>query len=136
MLGLVVCFDADRSFIFLMCLQDCCSDATTFNPTPPCVYAPQGYQADSYLYSLASTLMLSYPIISNGRDGNQSTLHQDHVEMLHKNAFRQQRVFINEMLSGKVKLPSYVIAAQLCHCSPNRRPCQLPGGQKPETSPC
>eukprot|EP01031_Cornospumella_fuschlensis_P025636 gene25636-30965_t len=102
--------------------------AFLFNPTPPCVYAPQGYQADSYLYSLASTLMLSYPIISNGRDGNQSTFHQDHVEMLHKNAFRQQRVFINEMLSGKVKLPSYVIAAQLCHCSPNRRPCQLPGG--------
>jgi hypothetical protein len=82
-----------------------------FNRTAPCVYAPQGYQADSFLYAMTNTLMLSVPIISNGLGGNQSTFHQDHVEMLHKNAFKQQRVFINEMLGGGVKLPEFMSPA-------------------------
>jgi GR25 family glycosyltransferase involved in LPS biosynthesis len=88
----------------------CCSPETPnlFNHAPPCVYAPQGYQADSFLYAMAQTLMLSVPVIANGLGGNQSTFHQDHVEMLHRKAFKQQRQFINQMLNGQMQSPSFM----------------------------
>lgn len=87
----------------------CCGNTSnTFIHSPPCVFAPQGYQADSFLYAMAPSLMLSVPVIANGLGGNQSTFHQDHVEMLHRTAFRQQRVFINSLLKEEVRPPPFM----------------------------
>lgn len=56
----------------------CCADGRpdSFNHVPPCIYAPRGYQADSFLYALAPTYVTTVPMISNGFGGNQSTFHQ------------------------------------------------------------
>jgi len=56
---------------------------------------------------MAPTYMISIPLITNGIGGNQSTFHQNHVEMLHRGAFRQLRSFANLMLSEKVRLPVF-----------------------------
>lgn len=95
--------------------KDCCAAGTdNFELKPPCVWAPRGFQADSYLYATTTTYMLTIPIISNGLGGNQSTFHQDHVESVHRGAFRRQREYINELLSGRVAPPSFLAPA----CSP------------------
>jgi hypothetical protein len=50
----------------------CCFNGTeyeNFIHTPPCVWAPRGYQADSFLYAMTKTYMLSMPVISNGQGG-------------------------------------------------------------------
>lgn len=93
--------------------KECCRNNTEedFIHTPPCVWAPRGYQADSFLYAMTTTYMLSMPLISNGLGGNQSTFHQDHVEMLHRGAFRRQRQYINTMLTGEVALPHFATPA-------------------------
>jgi hypothetical protein len=86
----------------------CCSNNTdNFIHQPPCVWAPRGYQADSFLYAMATTYMLTVPLITNGVGGNKSTFHQDHVENFHRKSFRRQRVYINKMLSGEVKPPFF-----------------------------
>jgi GR25 family glycosyltransferase involved in LPS biosynthesis len=90
------------------CCGNTSSTSNTFIHSPPCVYAPQGYQADSYLYATTSTYMITVPVIANGLGTNQSTFHQDHVELLHKNAFRQQRHYINQMLEKKVTVPEFI----------------------------
>ena len=95
---------------------ECCVNGTDtrwgyygkFVRNSPCTEAAHGYQADSYLYSLANTYMLGVPLISNGKGGNSSTFHQDHVELLHRAAFKRQRQIINEMLSGKVAPPPFM----------------------------
>lgn len=88
--------------------KECCPVGTdNFIVNPPCVWAPRGYQADSFLYAMTKTFVLSVPIISNGLGGNQSTFHQEHVAMLHKTAFRRQRQYINE-LYGQVKPPEFM----------------------------
>lgn len=88
--------------------RECCANGTdNFTVKPPCVWAPRGFQADSFLYAMTTTYMLSMPLISNGLGGNQSTFHQDHVENLHRDAFRRQRQYINEMLSGRVPPPPF-----------------------------
>jgi hypothetical protein len=89
---------------------ECCSDGK-FIQKPPCTLASFGFQADSFLYALSKTYMLSVPLIANGRGGDASTFHQDHVELLHRAAFRRQRQIINEMLSGRVAPPSFAVAA-------------------------
>jgi len=94
---------------------ECCSNGTEsrwgyygkFDKKAPCVLASFGFQADSFLYSLAPTYMLGIPLIANGKGGDASTFHQDHVESLHRAAFRKQRQIINELLLGKVSLPSF-----------------------------
>lgn len=85
---------------------DCCTDGK-FNQRAPCALASAGFQADSYLYSLTKTYMISTPLIANGRGGDASTFHQDHVELLHKAAFKKQRQVINEMLTGLVPPPPF-----------------------------
>ena len=46
---------------------ECCPPNTdSFIHKAPCVWAPRGYQADSFLYAMTKTYMLSMPIISNG----------------------------------------------------------------------
>jgi hypothetical protein len=60
-----------------------------FITIPPCVFAPLGYQADSYIYAMAATsvpemqpngpaavYVLTIPLITNGIGGNESTFHQ------------------------------------------------------------
>lgn len=79
-----------------------------FLETPPCFIAPKGFQADSFLYTLNRTYVLTTPLITNGAGGNQSTFHQDHVEHIHQSAFKRQRELINEMISGVVPLPAFV----------------------------
>lgn len=89
-----------------------------FRPEPPCIFAPQGFQADSYIYALAATVsglgsgpgaayVCSLPLITNGLGGNESTFHQDHVLSIHFNAFQKQRMIINELLSGDVVVPTF-----------------------------
>lgn len=58
-----------------------------FIEAPPCIWAPKGFQADSFIYALARTYAISVPLITNGAGGNQSTFHQDHVESIHESAF-------------------------------------------------
>ena len=99
--------------------SECCVNGTEtrwgyygkFVKKSPCTEAAYGYQADSFLYSLTNTYMLGVPLISNGKGGNASTFHQDHVELLHRAAFKKQRQIINEMLTGVVAAPTFMIAA-------------------------
>lgn len=86
--------------------KDCCSPGTDrFIVKPPCVWAPRGYQADSFLYAMTTTYVLSIPIIANGLGGNQSTFHQDHVELLHRKAFRRQREYVNKLYTDVTPPP-------------------------------
>jgi GR25 family glycosyltransferase involved in LPS biosynthesis len=88
----------------------CCPGGVSgdrFIGVPPCTWAPRGYQADSLLYALTKTYMLTMPLITNGQGTNQSTFHQSHVGALHVRAFAQQRKFINMMLNGQVQTPSF-----------------------------
>lgn len=87
----------------------CCdsSSQNVFSQGLPCVFAPRGYQADSFLYAMTKTYTISVPLITNGIGGNQSTFHQFHVETNHRRAFLQQRGYINRLLSGAVPLPSF-----------------------------
>lgn len=90
----------------------CCpANKDDFTGIPPCVWAPRGFQADSFLYAMTKTYMLSVPLITNGQHTDQSTFHQSHVGMLHQRAFMQQRSFINRMLKGDVAPPPYTIPA-------------------------
>lgn len=73
-----------------------------------CVHAPNGFAADSLLYMMAKTYVLSVPIITNGRGGNESTFHQEHVESIHAKAFMQQRNYVNTMLKGVVPMPNFL----------------------------
>ena len=88
--------------------ETCCPNKDDrFVGIPPCSWAPRGYQADSLLYALTKTYMMTTPLITNGRGTNQSTFHQSHVSALHREAFIQQRTYVNIMLSGKVKPPAF-----------------------------
>lgn len=91
--------------------KECCmGPGNVFQSIPPCVFAPRGYQADSFLYAMTSTYVTSIPVIANGLGGNQSTFHQDHVEMLHRRAFRRQREYVNKLYK-EIKPPSFLRAA-------------------------
>ena len=57
---------------------------------------------------MAKTYMLNIPLIANGLGGNTSTFHQNHVESIHRSAFKRQRKYVNELLRGDVHLPSFV----------------------------
>ena len=85
---------------------ECCTDGK-FNQKAPCNLASAGFQADSFLYALTKTYMLSVPLIANGRGGDASTFHQDHVELLHRAAFKRQRSLINDMLTNVVAPPPF-----------------------------
>lgn len=78
---------------------------------PPCIWAAKGFQADSFIYALAKTYVLTIPIITNSAAGNQSTFHQDHVVSVHQSAFARQRQYINELIQGKYELPEFVSKA-------------------------
>lgn len=55
----------------------CCpKEGDQFIATPPCVWAPRGYQADSFLYAMKTTYMITVPLICNGLGSNGSTFHQ------------------------------------------------------------
>jgi hypothetical protein len=56
---------------------------------------------------MANTYMMNIPLIANGLGGNTSTFHQDHVESIHRGAFKRQRQYVNELLTGKIPLPSF-----------------------------
>lgn len=80
-----------------------------FVPNPPCIWAPRGYQADSYIYALPPhTYVFALPVIANGKGGNQSTFHQDHVLSIHRSAFNKQRSYINLMINNTVPCPSFL----------------------------
>lgn len=91
--------------------NECCPNKDNkFTGAVPCIYAPRGYQADSYLYSLAQTYCTSIPILTNGQGGNTSTFHQDHVELFHKSAFRLQRSIVNRLYTD-ISPPSFMTPA-------------------------
>jgi hypothetical protein len=62
---------------------------------------------DSFIYAMAKTYMLNIPLIANGLGGNSSTFHQDHVESVHRSAFKRQRKYVNSLLLGDVALPIF-----------------------------
>ena len=95
------------------CVPHGCCNGTLFNYTAPCVYAPRGYQADSFIYAAAKTYMLTMPLITAGKSGNESTMHQEHVSQFHHGAFGMQREYISEMLSGRTPRPSF--ASNACN---------------------
>eukprot|EP01032_Pedospumella_encystans_P010904 gene10904-12723_t len=97
-------------------VSECCSfqnDTMTFkfSHIPPCIWASKGFQADSYIYALAKTYVLSVPLITNGAGGNVSTFHQDHVISIHQSAFARQRTYINQLISGQHPLPAFATKA-------------------------
>jgi len=85
-----------------------CCTKHNFIHNPPCVLAPRGFQADSYIYSLNKSYVLNIPTITNGMGGNKSTLHQDHVENFHAASFKRQRIYINDLLSKNVPVPAFL----------------------------
>ena len=89
------------------CVPKGCCEGNNFLFKPPCVYAPRGFQADSFIYAATKTFMLTMPLITAGSAGNLSTFHQDHVGIFHRGAFQQQREYMSEMISGKVKPPDF-----------------------------
>ena len=92
--------------------ETCCPNKDDkFLGVPPCTWAPRGFQADSLLYALTKTYMMTTPLITNGQGTNQSTFHQSHVGALHRQAFAQQRMYVNSMLQGKVSPPLFARAA-------------------------
>jgi GR25 family glycosyltransferase involved in LPS biosynthesis len=78
-----------------------------FTGTAPCIWSVKGYMADSFIYALGKTYVLSVPLITNGASANTSTFHQEHVEMLHRSAFSRQRKYINAMIVGDSVLPPF-----------------------------
>ena len=97
-------------------ISECCSfdNSTmtfTFSHVPPCIWAAKGFQADSYIYAIAKTYVLSVPLITNGAGGNVSTFHQDHVISIHQSAFARQRGYINDLITKKYSLPSFASLA-------------------------
>jgi GR25 family glycosyltransferase involved in LPS biosynthesis len=82
-----------------------------FQHESPCFWAPKGFQADSFLYAMNKTYVLTIPLITNGQGGNESTFHQDHVESIHHSAFQRQRKYINSLIRGQFPLPSFVTLA-------------------------
>ena len=64
------------------------SQYNLYTEIPPCVYAPRGLQADSFIYAMVAphykAYVLTIPLIANGLGGNQSTFHQRHVESVRR----------------------------------------------------
>jgi GR25 family glycosyltransferase involved in LPS biosynthesis len=97
-------------------VSECCSfqnDTMTFkfSHIPPCIWAAKGYQADSFIYALTKTYVLTVPLITNGENSNRSTFHQEHVQQIHKSAFARQRSYINELIAQKYALPNFATKA-------------------------
>lgn len=97
-------------------LTECCEPvkktyAYNFIQEAPCIAAPRGFQADSFIYALNKTYVLTVPLITNGVGGNQSTFHQEHVEMLHKTAFAKQRHYVNRLIRRETPLPTFASVA-------------------------
>lgn len=76
-----------------------------------CVNSAKGYQSDSFVYSLAydKTYMLTVPMVTGAKYGNDSTLHQDHVVNFHVNAFHRINELVAELSSGdRQRIPSFL----------------------------
>lgn len=88
----------------------CCAPGLNeFNISlPNCVWAPVGFQADSFLYALAKTYVFTIPLFLDGTGSDDSTIHQSHVIHQHRASFRRIREFVHEFLSGQTPLPYYI----------------------------
>lgn len=93
----------------------CCPNHTESKPSfdfqtsyPACVWAPVGYQADSFLFALAKTYVYTIPLFVDGPGSEESTIHQHHVIRLHQRSFQQIRNSINQLLARQIKLPHYI----------------------------
>eukprot|EP00605_Chrysophyceae_sp_TOSAG23-4_P002837 GSChrysophyteH1.ASY1.ANO1.3125.1 assembled CDS len=88
----------------------CCPhpENSTYSEMNPCVQSPRGFQADMYLYATTKSYVMTLPIIANGQGGNQSTLHQAHVENIHYLAFQRQRGYINDLIMQNTALPQFI----------------------------
>ena len=75
---------------------------------PNCVWAPVGYQADSFLYALAKTFVYSIPLFLDGVGSDESTIHQTHVIHQHRQSFRRIREFISQFLLKEIPLPHFI----------------------------
>jgi GR25 family glycosyltransferase involved in LPS biosynthesis len=75
---------------------------------PTCIWAPVGFQADSFLYALARTYVFTIPLFIDGTGSDDSTIHQAHVIHQHKTAFRRIRDLMNIFLTNEVELPFYI----------------------------
>lgn len=75
---------------------------------PNCIWAPVGYQADSFLYAMAKTYVYSIPMFLDGIGSDESTIHQAHVIHQHRQSFRKIRDFIAQFMRKEVPLPHYI----------------------------
>jgi hypothetical protein len=55
-------------------------------------------------FTLIRTPLSSHPFLP-------LAIPQDHVDMIHRGAFKRQRQYVNEMLTGKTPLPVFAKAA-------------------------
>eukprot|EP01041_Mallomonas_annulata_P011352 gene11352-23759_t len=86
--------------------EACCHTNGTFRTDSACILSPKGYSADHYIYSFGDAYILTTPLITSGKLGNKSTLHQEHVDM-HSKAFARIRDLIKDFRNGQTKLPNF-----------------------------
>lgn len=100
-----------RPMIPECCIYNSETKGYDFKNEIPCVLAPKGYQADSFLYSLGTTYVITVPLITNANSWATSTIHQFHVLGIQTLAFEKQREFINEFIKDIIPMPSFVSKA-------------------------
>lgn len=111
---------AGHRWLCVPAYSPCCLNPTnyTFSEIPPCILAHKGFQADSFIYAMTKTYVSTIPYITNGVGGNRSTFHQDHVETFHYNAFKRQRLYINDIIEDRVDLPPFIAKSCGKHTKP------------------
>jgi GR25 family glycosyltransferase involved in LPS biosynthesis len=95
--------------------SQCCDDmsngpASVLIPKGHCVHAARGYQADNYIFALrpADTYISNVPLVTGGRVGFNSTIHQEHVHSHHAASFSRVNGYTEEMTKGMVKPPPFM----------------------------
>ncbi len=90
----------------------CCSPQGEFLLTSPssCIHAPRGFQADHFVFRLVpfGMYLMNVPIVTAGRLGNSSTIHQKHVGSHHTAAFHRINSYIMDMKLGTTVAPSFI----------------------------
>jgi GR25 family glycosyltransferase involved in LPS biosynthesis len=91
----------------------CCESSdpsSVLTPRGHCVHAARGYQADNFIFALvpAQTYISNVPIVTGGRVGFNSTIHQEHVHSHHTASFKRVNGYVSEMETKMVKPPSFL----------------------------
>jgi hypothetical protein len=87
----------------------CCENNALKTDNLVCIRSARGYASDNFLYNIpyGNSYMLTVPIVTGGILGNQSTLHQDHVNF-HVSAFHRINSLVEGMRTGVTHMPSFM----------------------------